>query len=69
MKLWLSDQEVQELTGMKLPKKQMQVLDHLGYTYRLRSDNNFIVPIFGNFISDQIPTKQEEKYKLDFSSL
>ena len=69
MKLWLSDQEVQELTGMKLPKQQMQVLDHLGYTYRLRSDNNFIVPIFGNFISDQIPTKQEEKYKLDFSSL
>ena len=69
MKLWLSDQEVQELTGMIKPKSQMRVLDQLGYSYRLRSNNSFIVPIFGNFISDQIPTKQDDKYKLDFSSL
>ena len=69
MKLWLSDQEVQELTGMKLPSAQMRVLDHIGLTYLLRPDNTFIVPVFGNFISDQLPTKQDDKYKLDFSSL
>ena len=69
MKFWLSDQEVQELTGMIMPSHQMRVLDQLGYTYRLRSDNSFIVPIFGNFISDQLPTKKDEKYELDFSSL
>ena len=69
MKLWLSEEEVQELTGMKLPKSQMRVLDQLGYTYRMRADNSFIVPVFGNFINDQLPTKQDDKYKLDFSSL
>ena len=69
MKLWLSDQEVQELTGMIKPKSQMRVLDQLGYTYRLRSNNSFIVPVFGNFISDQLPTTKDEKYELDFSSL
>ena len=69
MKLWLSDQEVQELTGMKLPSAQMRVLDHIGLTYLLRPDNTFIVPVFGNFISDQLPVKQDEKYKLDFSGL
>jgi len=69
VKLWLSDQEVQELTGMIQPKAQMRVLDHIGLTYLLRPDNSFIVPVFGNLISDQLPTKQDEKYKLDFSSL
>ena len=47
----------------------MRVLDQLGYTYRLRSDKSFIVPVFGNFISDELPTKQDEKYELDFSTL
>ena len=69
MKLWLSEKEVRELTGMKMPSAQMRVLDELGYTYRMRSDNSFIVPIFGNFINDQIPTKQDDKYELDFSSI
>ena len=69
MKLWLSEEEVQELTGKILPSAQMRVLDHIGLTYLLRPDNSFIVPVFGNFISDQIPTKQDDKYKLDFSSL
>ena len=69
MKLWLSDREVRELTGMSMPSAQMRVLDQLGYTYRMRSDNSFIVPVFGNFITDQLPTKQDDTYKLDFSSL
>ena len=47
----------------------MRVLDQLGYTYRLRSDKSFIVPVFGNFISDELPTKQNDKYELDFSTL
>ncbi len=69
MKLWLSDDEVRQLTRMSIPSAQMRVLDQLGYTYRMRADNSFIVPVFGNFISDQLPTKQDEKYELDFSSL
>ena len=69
MKLWLSDQEVQELTRKIKPTSQMRVLDQLGYTYRLRSDKSFIVPVFGNFISDELPTKQNDKYELDFSTL
>lgn len=69
MQLWLSEDEVRELTGMQKPKSQMRVLDTLGYTYRMRSDNSFIVPVFGNFISDQIPAKQDTKHEMDFSSL
>lgn len=69
MKLWLSDEQVRELTGMQQPKSQMRVLDTLGYKYKMRSDNSFIVPVFGNFISDQIPTKQDTKHEMDFSSL
>ena len=69
MKLWLSDEEVRELTKRDQPKSQMRVLDTLGYTYRMRSDNSFIVPVYGNFISDQIPAKQDIKHEMDFSSL
>ena len=68
MQLWLSEDEVRELTGMQKPKSQMRVLDTLGYRYRERGDGTFIVPIYNNII-DQLPQKQHAEYPMDFSCI
>ena len=68
--LWLGDKEVQKLTGMTMPSAQMRVLDTMGYTYRMRPNGTFIVPVIGNIIPTPNPTGgQETEYKMDFSSL
>ena len=68
MKLWLSEDEVRDLTGMQQPKSQMRVLDTLGVRYRERGDGTFVVFIYNNII-ELTHLNQVTEYPMDFSSL
>ena len=66
MKLWLSEQEVIELTKKKTRPAQLRVLKSMGYSVRMRPDNSFIVP------TDQFqagPENQPSTPAFNFSAL
>ena len=63
VKFWLSTNEVIELTGAKSRSKQLKVLEHLGYSYRVRPDGTFIVPV------EQFTVQKQTEYAMDFSAL
>ena len=63
MKFWLSTLEVIELTGAKSRAKQLKVLEHLGYSYRVRPDGTFIVPV------EQFTMPKQKEYAMDFNAL
>ena len=63
IKFWLSTTEVIELTGAKSRAKQLKVLEHLGYSYRVRPDGTFIVPV------EQFTVPKQKEYTMDFSAL
>jgi hypothetical protein len=67
VKFWLSPNEVTELTGAKSRSKQLKVLDFMGYSYRVRPDGSFVVPV--EQFSEQQSYKPLKEYKLDFSAL
>ena len=63
VKFWLSTTEVIELTGAKSRAKQLKVLEHLGYSYRVRPDGTFIVPV------EQFTMTKQKEYVMDFNAL
>jgi len=63
VKFWLSTTEVIELTGAKSRAKQLKVLEHLGYSYRVRPDGTFIVPV------EQFTMTKQKEYAMDFNAL
>jgi|TARA_B110000285_G_scaffold199395_1_gene232537 hypothetical protein len=67
VKFWLSPNEVTELTGAKSRSKQLKVLDFMGYSYRVRPDGSFVVPV--EQFSEQQSYKPLKEYKLDFAAL
>tara|TARA_R110000803_G_scaffold30623_1_gene68949 strand:- start:1353 stop:1556 length:204 start_codon:yes stop_codon:yes gene_type:complete len=62
-KFWLSSKDVEELTGAKSRSKQMKVLDFMGYSYRIRPDGSFVVPV------EQFQEPKRKEYTMDFASL
>ena len=66
MPLWLSDIDVQQLTGKVRRSAQLRVLKELGYSVRHRPDGSFIVPT-QQFI--ETGSKPDQLYKMDFSGL
>ena len=63
VKFWLSANDVQELTGVKSRSKQLKVLDFMGYSYRIRPDGSFVVPV------EQFHEPKPKEYKMDFAAL
>ena len=63
VKFWLSSREVEELTLAKSRTKQMKVLDYMGYSYRIRPDGSFVVPV------EQFQEPQKKSYTMDFASI
>jgi len=63
VKFWLSANDVQELTGAKSRSKQLKVLDFMGYSYRIRPDGSFVVPV------EQFHEPKPKEYKMDFAAL
>ena len=63
VKFWLSSPEVEELTLAKSRSKQMKVLDYMGYSYRIRPDGSFVVPV------EQFHEPKPKEYKMDFAAL
>ena len=66
MPLWLSDTEVQQLTGRVQRQAQLRVLKELGYSVRYRPDGSFIVPTNQFFDGG---SRAEQEWKMDFSGL
>jgi hypothetical protein len=64
---WLTDAEVSALTRKQRPAAQRRVLDAMGYTYRLRPDGTFIVPVDQFLPTDGAQGNTE--FNLDFSGL
>tara|TARA_B100000795_G_scaffold167419_1_gene126013 strand:+ start:1780 stop:1980 length:201 start_codon:yes stop_codon:yes gene_type:complete len=63
VKFWLSANDVEELTAAKSRSKQLKVLDFMGYSYRIRPDGSFVVPV------EQFQEPQQKSYTMDFASL
>jgi len=63
VKFWLSANDVEELTAAKSRSKQLKVLDFMGYSYRIRPDGSFVVPV------EQFQEPQLKAYTMDFASL
>jgi len=51
------------LTAAKSRSKQLKVLDFMGYSYRIRPDGSFVVPV------EQFQEPQLKAYTMDFASL
>ena len=67
-KLWLTTQEVIELTGRVRPAAQIKQLKSLGYEVRHRADGTFVVPTFQFQISVQGQINQQQSI-LDLGAL
>lgn len=57
--IYLSEQEVKELTGKQKESYQKRELDALGYEYRTRTDGSFVVPRAQFMHNAETPTKQK----------
>ena len=62
-KFWLSANDVEELTAAKSRSKQIKVLDCMGYTYRIRPDGSFVVPV------EQFQEPRQKSYTMDLKSI
>jgi len=68
MHLWLSKEEVRELTGKVQKQAQKRQLTALGYHWNEHTDGSFVVPT-AQFMTPQANAPTAEIYKLDFSGL
>lgn len=66
MSLWLTSDQLIELTGFTQRAKQLAALAELGVKFRRRPADGF--PLVESYQFRESPTKQQ-KVKLDFSSV
>lgn len=66
MSLWLSGEQLRELTGFAQRGKQLAALSELGVKFRLRPADGF--PLVESYQFTEAPAKKQ-KAKLDFSSV
>jgi len=67
--LYLSNTEVQCISGYKQVTAQRKAIISMGYTVKIRPDGSFWVPRAQFLVDDKEKAPTEKKYKLDFGAL
>lgn len=67
MSLWLTSEQLRDLTGFTHRAKQVAALAELGVKFRLRPADGY--PLVESHQFRESPTPLKQKVKLDFSSV